>query len=125
MTALPENVKEAWVNRDGPAVLSTVSSDRTPNSVYVAEIQYEAEKGFVVADNYFNKTRTNIQGGSKASILFITKDRKSYQVKGTLSYHTDGPIFNYMQTWHNPKHPGVAAVCLHIGEVFCGADKLL
>lgn len=125
MTALPENVKEAWINRDGPAILSTVSSNRTPNSVYVAEIQYDAEKGFVVADNYFDKTRKNIHNGSRGSILFITKDRKSYQVKGTFTYHTDGPIFEYMQTWHNPKHPGVAAVCLNVEEIFCGADKLL
>jgi len=125
MTTLPKNVHEAWINREGPAVLSTVSKDGKPNSVYVGEIQYDNVNGFVVADNYFSKTRANIHDGSKGSILFITKDRKSYQVKGIFTYHPEGPIFKYMQTWHDPKHPGLAAVCLYIEEVFCGADKLL
>jgi hypothetical protein len=57
--------------------------------------------------------------------LFLTKERKSFQVKGPLPYHTDGPIFEFMQTWHDPKHPGVAATLLRIEEAYSGAEKLL
>ncbi|OGV69745.1 MAG: pyridoxamine 5-phosphate oxidase [Lentisphaerae bacterium RIFOXYA12_FULL_48_11] len=125
MTDLPTIVKEAWIHREGPAVLATIGAERKPNAIYIGEVQYEANEGFIVADNYFHKTRANIHNGSTGSILFITKEGKSYQIKGPLTYHTDGPVFKSMQTWHNPKHPGVAAVCLHIEEVFCGAEKLL
>ena len=125
MAQLPLNVKDAWTNREGPAVLATVDKTGKPNAIYVGEIQYEPGEGFIVADNYFNKTRTNIKNGSSGAVLFITKDRKSFQVKGELIYHTEGPVFKNMQAWHNPKHPGVAAVVLRIEEVFCGADKLL
>ncbi|MEA2064264.1 MAG: hypothetical protein U9P14_11235 [Gemmatimonadota bacterium] len=50
----------------------------------------------MVADNYFDKTRKNIQQGSKGSILFILKEGKAYQVKGNLEYHDSGEIFDFM-----------------------------
>jgi len=78
-----------------------------------------------VADNYFCKTRANIQSGTPGAILFLTKERKSFQVKGPLTYHTAGAIFENMQSWHDPKYPGVAAVLLRIEEAYSGADQLL
>lgn len=119
-----EILSNAWDNREGPAVLATVDAEKKPNVIYVGEIQYDAKEGFIVADNYFCKTRANIKNGTSGSILFITKDSKSFQVKGSLKYHTDGPIFKEMKAWHNPKHPGVAAVVLKIEDVFCGAERM-
>jgi predicted pyridoxine 5'-phosphate oxidase superfamily flavin-nucleotide-binding protein len=125
MNALPVKVHQAWLHREGPAVLATVDKEMKPNIIYVGEIQYDSNEGFVVADNYFCKTRDNIKNGSTGSILFITMDKKSFQVKGSIAYHTKGPVFESMKAWHNPKLPGVAAVVLHVEEVFCGAEKLL
>lgn len=84
-----------------------------------------AREGFIVADNYFCKTRANIQQGSKGAILFLTKDRKSFQAKGPLSYHTAGPIFENMQSWHDPKYPAVGATLLRVEEAYSGAEKLI
>ena len=126
MTEAKEVLEQAWNNREGPAVLATVNGDHTPNVIYVGEIKYEPDVGFVVADNYFDKTRRNIKNGStRGAVLFITKEGKAYQVKGSLGYHTDGPFFNDMQSWHNPKHPGVAAAVLHMEEVYNGSEKLM
>jgi uncharacterized protein len=105
-------VAQAWENREGPAVLATVDAAKTPNAIYVGE-------------NYFHKTRANITSGTKGAILFLTKERKSFQVKGPLSYHTEGPIFENMQSWHDPKYPGVAATLLRVEEAYNGAEKLL
>jgi len=124
MTTLPARVCDAWTNREGPAVLATVDGAKRPNVIYVGEIQYDAREGFIVVDNYFDKTRANIKNGTTGAILFITKDRRSFQVKGALTYHTEGPLFESMRSWHDPKYPGVAAVVLRIDEVFCGAEKL-
>lgn len=115
---------EAWNKKAGPAVLTTVGSQGKPNAVYVAEIQMKPDLGFVVADNYFDKTRENIKAGSLGSILFITDESKAYQAKGTIAYHTEGPVFEEMQRWHDQKHPGVAATVLRVDELYSGAEKL-
>ena len=107
------------------AVLATVDAARTPNAIYVGEIRYVPGKGFIVVDNYFCKTRANIKAGTKGAILFLTKERKSFQVKGSLSYYTQGPVFKNMHSWHDPKYPGVAALLLRVDEAYSGADKLL
>ena len=118
-------IKQAWEDRDGPAVLTTVAPDGKPNSVYVGEIQLQPGTGFIVADNYFDKTRRNIASGSQGSILFITGAGKSYQVKGAIEYHRDGPVFDLMRATHDPKHPGVAATVVQVQEAYSGSEKLL
>lgn len=120
-----ELVIQAWERREGPAVLVTVDADKTPNAIYVGEIRYLPDEGFIVADNFFNKTRANIRNGTKGAILFITNKRKAFQVKGPLSYHTGGPVFHNMRSWHDPKLPGMAATLLRIEEAYSGALKLL
>jgi predicted pyridoxine 5'-phosphate oxidase superfamily flavin-nucleotide-binding protein len=117
-------VAQAWDNREGPAVLATVDAAKTPNAIYVGEIRYVPGQGFIIADNYFCKTRANIKNGTQGAILFLTKERKSFQVKGPLTYHAEGPIFDNMRSWHDPKYPGVAAALLRIEEAYSGAERL-
>ena len=81
MTLLPDIVSQAWEQREGPIVLTTVDREGTPNAIYATCVSKFGEDTLVVADNFFNKTRANILAGSKASLLFITKEGKSYQVK--------------------------------------------
>lgn len=125
MSQLPENVLKAWDSRQGPVVLSTVNSNGMPNSIWATCVSCYNEEAFVVADNYFDKTRENIFAGSKGALLFITKDNKSFQVKGTIEYHRSGPVFDDMKTWNPPKHPGHGAALLKVEEVYSGSDKLL
>ncbi len=44
--------------------------------------------------------------------------------KGSLEYHTDGPVYDDMKRWNPPKHPGHAAVALVVEEVYSGAQRL-
>ena len=120
-----EILAKAWEDREGPAILATVDAMKMPNVIYVGEIHYVPGEGFIVADNYFHKTRANIKDGTGGAILFLTKERKSFQVKGRLTYHTDGAIFDYMKASHDPKYPGVAATLLRIEEAYSGSEKLL
>jgi len=83
------------------------------------------EETIVIADNYFDKTHENILAGSKGSILFITNEDKSFQVKGTIEYHTEGKLFEDMKKWNPTKHPGHAATALKVEEVYSGSKKLL
>ena len=125
MKNLPESVQNAWNNREGPVVFATVNASGVPNVIYASCVQLHDPSHLIVADNYFSKTRANILGGSSASLLFITGERKAYQIKGTLEYLTAGRVFEEMKGWIREGLPGHAAVVLHIGEVYSGAERLV
>jgi predicted pyridoxine 5'-phosphate oxidase superfamily flavin-nucleotide-binding protein len=125
MAVLPEAVSKAWDDREGPVVFSTVNGDGIPNAIYATCVAQYGPDRLVIADNYFDKTRKNIFSGSKGSILFITGEGKSYQVKGSIEYHQDGDVFMDMKKWNPDKHPGHAAMALKVEEVYSGAEKLL
>lgn len=121
---IPDAVKEAWERLDGPIVLATVDGNGQPNVIYATCVSLYGEDRLVVADNYFDKTRNNIKAGSKGAALFITNDKKAYQLKGSLEYHTSGDVFEDMKKWNPPAHPGHAAAALVVEDVFSGATRL-
>lgn len=125
MKAFPEAVQTAWADREGPIVLATVDAAGMPNAIYASSVHTHGDDAVVVADNYFHKTRANILAGSPGALLFITKERKSYQLKGRFEYHTSGPIFAAMKQWNPAKHPGVAAAALRVEHIYCGGEQLV
>jgi len=124
MASLPENVRQAWADHDGPVIFATVSPDGVPNIIYATCVGLFGDDRLVVADNYFDKTRKNLQAGCKGALLFRSKDGQAYQVKGSLEYHTYGRVFQHMKTWNPTKHPGHAAAALRVEEVYAGATKI-
>jgi predicted pyridoxine 5'-phosphate oxidase superfamily flavin-nucleotide-binding protein len=125
MAKLPDAAAQAWENRKGPAVLTTVDSKGIPNTIYVSQVRRISDDQFVIADNRMHKTRANIQAGSPASLLYPDGEKNSYQLKGSLEYKTEGEIFDQMKNgWLDEKYPGHAAVIFHIEEVYSGAEKL-
>ena len=125
MAVIPNSVSEAWENRDGPAVFTTVDGSGKPNAIYVSCIRKVGEDSFAIADNYFDKTRKNILSGSKVSVLFITHDKKSFQMKGRVEYHKSGDIYDDMKKWNPKQHPGHAAALVKVEEIYKGAERLL
>ena len=125
MATLPEGASKAWEDREGPSVFTTVDEDGVPNTIYVTWVRKISDDKMVVADNKFHKTRANIMAGSKASLLYITKGKKAYQIKGSLEYLTEGEIYENMKNgWLDKKYAGNAATVIHIEEVYSGAEKL-
>lgn len=125
MTPLPEKLLQAWNRKEGPAVLATVDAQGVPNIIYATCINFFGDDCVVVADNYFHKTRENLQGGTgKGSLLFLHQDGKSYQIKGSLEYHTEGELFDFMKTWNPAKHPGHAVAVLRVEECYSGAERI-
>jgi uncharacterized protein len=123
MTKLPDSVQQAWEERDGAVVLTTVNVDGTPNAIYATCVSKFDDEHLVVADNYFSKTQENIKAGSKGSLLFITKAGKAFQVKGSIAYDTDGLYYQDMKCW-NGERPGHAAAVLAVEEVYSGSQRL-
>lgn len=124
MNKLPEIVSEAWKNKKKPSVFSTVDKQGVPNSIYVNSVSLFNDEKILVADNYFNKTMKNISSGSIGSILFLTEDNKSYQLKGTISYFTEGELFDDMKNWNPTRLPSHGVAVMEIQEVFYGAQKI-
>ena len=124
MLVLPEKVSKAWDERKGPVTFTTVDENGVPNAIYVTCVSKFDENTIVIADNFFDKTRKNIIAGSKCSILFITNEDKSFQVKGAIEYHKEGNIFEDMKKWNLKQHPGHAAAVLKVEEVYSGSEKL-
>lgn len=125
MDNMTDEIFSAWENREGPVVLTTVDTEGVPNAIYATCVSKFDDTTLVVADNYFNKTRQNIQTGSAASLLFITKEGKSFQIKGKVDYLTSGEIYEDMKKWNPTRHPGHAAVAIRIREAYSGARKLI
>lgn len=124
MAELPPAVSEAWENRAGAIVLTTVDKSGVPNAIYATCVKKLSGSAIEICDNYFNKTRANIAAGSKGSLLFITGAKKSYQLKGSFEYLTEGELVDDLPNWVDRKHPKVAATVLHIEEIYSGAEKL-
>jgi hypothetical protein len=125
LTTLPETAAQAWESREGPVVLTTVDANGIPNTIYVTCVKKISDSQIVVADNKMNKTRANIKAGGSVSLLYITGEKKAFQIKGTAQYQTSGAIFDDMKTgWLDKKYPGHAAVVIDVEEVYSGADKL-
>jgi len=118
-------IKDTWDRRSGPAVFATVGARGEPNAIYVTCLALYDDRTVVIADNYFDKTRANILAGTRGSLLYITEDSKTIQIKGSITYHTDGPVFDHMKSWNPSKHPGNAAAALTVEEIYSGAKRLL
>ncbi len=125
MTRLPEKVIKAWDDRNGPIIFTTVNDQGMPNTIYATCVSIFNESTIVVADNFFDKTRKNILSGCKGTILFITNEGTSYQIKGRIKYYKEGEIFEDMKKWNPPEHPGHAAVAMEVEEIYTGAERLL
>lgn len=125
MPKLTASALQSWENRQEQMVFTTCDQDNIPNAIWVICAKLINDSQFVIANNAFHKTLNNISLGSKGSLLYIAPEREAYQVKGTLEYYTDGPIYENMKKWLDPKFPGKGALVLNIEEVYYGAKRVV
>ena len=124
MAKLSQRVRQAWDVKDEILAFATADRKGIPNVVWVACVRIIDDERILIVNNYFHKTLDNILSGSRGSLLFIAPEREAYQIKGTLSYHTDDDIFEEMKAWLDPKYAGLGAVVLTVSEIYCGAEKI-
>ncbi len=124
MNPLPEVILQAWEKREPICILATVDQNGHPNVIYVGVVGRFDESTFFVANNAFQKTKQNILNGSKAALLFMTKERKAYQLKGSIVLEDKGPVFDAMKAMNPPQYPGHSAAVLRVEEAYSGAERL-
>jgi len=125
MAKLTSAALDAWENHDARMVFTTIDTNNVANSVWVLCAKLVNDNQIVIANNAMHKTLENIGNGSKGVLLYIAPERESYQLKGTLEYYTDGPVYDDMKRWLDPKFPGKGAVVLTIEEVYYGAEQVV
>ncbi len=125
MSTLPQAFLDAWEQREPRMIFTTVSRSGEPNSVWVLYVKKLDDQRVLIANNFFCKTLENIQSGSRGSLLMIAPEREAYQIKGSLEYYTEGPIYDDMKAWLDPKFAGVGAVILNIESIYYGAEKVV
>ena len=121
MAQLPEAVKKAISQEDNFSV-ATSSKDGTPNVIYIKYLKVVDDETILIADNYFSKTRDNILSFGKIAFAVLDEEKGSFQVKGTAVRFTEGPMFDEVQKWVPDRLPRVAAVVMHVEDIYNGAD---
>jgi predicted pyridoxine 5'-phosphate oxidase superfamily flavin-nucleotide-binding protein len=127
MVFMPGEVQAA-VDKTNPICIATVNEDGVPNIVYVGFLKYLDDRTIVIADNKFDKTRSNILMNKKLAFVVLDPEtRKAYQIKGTAEYVTEGKRFEEVRDWVTSKRPDLkpkGAVYLTPDEIYCGAEKI-
>ncbi|MCU4164351.1 pyridoxamine 5'-phosphate oxidase family protein [Carboxylicivirga caseinilyticus] len=125
MITIPELIKKEWSNKQDAIVLTTVSEAGIPNSIYATQAALFNDNKVLIANNKFKKTLENIENSKKVTVLFITKETKSYQLKGSVCYKTEGDEFNDMKKWNRADLPGYGVAVVEVQEIFSGAEKIV
>lgn len=124
MITIPETIINEWSNKQDAIVLTTVSNEGVPNSIYATQVALFENNKILVANNKFKKTLENIEVCKEATVLFITKEMKAYQLKGTVGYKTEGKEYEDMKKWNRSDLPGYGVAIIEVNDIYSGAEKL-
>lgn len=117
---IPEKVEKTLEETD--LVYVGTCSDETPNVSIVGYFKIIDEDKILLADNYFKKTRKNIEKNPSVAITAkFPEESTAYELKGAAEIYTEGEIFEEMKEWVLSKEkdmPAKAAVVVTIEKVF-------
>ncbi len=101
--------------------LATASSEGIPNVVPIGFARPIDNGSILIADNYMNKTRKNIEENPNVAIVTKDAQKNPYQFKGTAEIFDSGKIFDEVVEWAqnvmtklNPK----AAIVIKVTEIY-------
>ena len=121
MAQLTEEIKKA-ISKQDVFPVATSNEDLTPNVIYMTYLKVVYDQTVLMADNYFNKTRDNILNNGKVAFAVLDDEKGSFQIKGTAERLTEGPMFDEVQKWCPDRLPRVAAVVMHVEDIYNGAE---
>ena len=127
MTQLTNEIKKAiskQISKKDAFPVATSDQDQTPNVAYITYLKVINDQTVLIADNYLNKTRNNILSNGKIAFAVLDDDKGSYQIKGTAEIQTEGAMFDEVKKWVPDRLPKVAAVVMHIEDIYNGAERI-
>jgi predicted pyridoxine 5'-phosphate oxidase superfamily flavin-nucleotide-binding protein len=122
MVKVPVEIREVFdMQRVIP--LGTASASGVPNTAYIGSWWWEDHETILVVDNFFKKTRMNLDENPVASLLAWSRERRgSYQMKCSAVVRTEGPeyekAFKRERSRKDFHYPCKAVVLLRVDEVY-------
>src|SRR5512137_2646220 len=119
MVKLSDEIKESLAATK-VAFFATSAKDRTPNVVPIAAFRVLDDGTLLISDQFFNKTLANMKENPKIALSWWG-DKGGFQIKGTVTIHTDDEIFRQNVAWMKeswPKFVPKSAVLVKITDVF-------
>ena len=106
MVRLTEEI-EASLREAKTAFLATSSQDGIPNVVPIAAYTVLEDGHLLISDQYFNKTLANMQENPQIALSWWG-GKGGFQVKGTVTLHTDDAVFARNVAWMAERWPKFA-----------------
>lgn len=119
MVKMPPEIKDV-ISKQKPLPIATADKSGKPNVVFVTMWKIIDDETLLFVDNFFNKTRKNLEANPNMAIVaYDSESKKSYQIKGTVDIETRGDKFtNAKEMADSKKLPGRAAVVFHVKEIY-------
>lgn len=119
MVALTPEIKES-LQAAKLAFLATASKSGIPNVVPIAAFKVRDEETLLISDQYFNKTLANLKQNPEIALSWWA-EKGGFQIKGTVTVHTNDEIFQENIAWMKegwPKFTPKSAVLVKITGVY-------
>ena len=122
MVNIPDYVRAVFTDHRTIAI-GTSTRDGVPNTVFIGSWWWRDDETILVVDNFFNKTRKNLEENPVASLVVWDRiNRRSYQLKCSASIHTEGEdyetAFKKERSRTDFFYPCKAIVLLHVEEAY-------
>jgi len=97
MAKMTDRMQELF-NKVTTVVLTTATSEGTPNAVPVGAKKIIDPETILISDQFLNKTLANIKSNPKVAITYWD-GFEGYQLKGTVTIETTGQRFEETAKW--------------------------
>lgn len=100
--------------------IATASKKGIPNAVPVGAFKLLDDETMLISDQFFNKTLANLKENPVVAVTFWG-EKGGYQIKGTVTIHTNDEIFVKDAAWVKELKPNLvakSAMVVKITDVF-------
>lgn len=105
MAILTPEVKES-LQKTKIVFLATSSKTGIPNVVPIAAVKILDDATLLISDQYFNKTLANMQENPVIALSWWGENG-GFQIKGTVTVHTDDDTFRQDVLWMKEMRPNL------------------
>jgi len=101
--------------------LATASTDGVPNVVPIGFARPIDEETILIADNYMNKTRQNLEKNPQISLVTKDATKCPFQFKGKVKIFESGKYFDIVTEWGQnamTKLTPKAAILMKVEEIY-------
>jgi hypothetical protein len=126
MVKLTDEIKESLAGTK-TVFMATASKNSKPNVVPIGAFKLLDDETLLISDQYFKKTLANMKENPQVALSYWG-EKGGYQIKGTVTLHTNDEVFKKDVAWMKEFKPNLApksAVIMKIVEVYTikpGAD---